>query len=244
MILDIKNIKKSFFSWTFIKKSNTVLDWLSLSIWKWEIYGLLWPNWVWKTTLINCILWFTDIQQGQILFWKKKLSQKVLDKIWYVPDQTQYFEHMTWWEMIWFTWKLLKTKKTKLTNIAKSLLEDVWLFFAKDLLISDYSAGMKKRLWIVLSLLHDPDFLIRDEPMAWLDPLWRIVVTNIMQKLKKQWKTILFSTHILHDAEQICDRVWILFGGKLIFEDHISNLSISLEDLFKQQILNRTNQIK
>ncbi len=244
MILDIKNIKKSFFSWVFNKRENIILNWLSLHIWEWEIYWLLWPNGVWKTTLINCVLWFTDIQEGQIFFGWKKISQKVLDKIWYVPDQTQYFKHMTGWEMILFIGKLSRITKNKLTKTAEELLEEVWLFFAKDLLISDYSAGMKKRLWIVLSLLHDPIFLIRDEPMAWLDPLWRIVVTNIMKRLKKQWKTILFSTHILYDAEQICDRVWILFNGKFIFEDYISNLSTSLEDLFKQQILNKIDQIK
>lgn len=80
---------------------------------------------------------------------------------------------------------------------------------------------MKQRLGLILSLINDPDLLLRDEPMSGLDPLGRIVVKNLMKKLKAQGKTIIFSTHILSDVEEIADRFGILTDGKILYEGNI-----------------------
>ncbi len=234
-ILQSINLHKQYQTWLLKKKSKKILKGINLNIEKWTILGLLWPNWVWKTTFINCVLWFEKIDSGQVTFFGwKKLSQKVLDKIWYLPDQTQYFERMNANEMIKFTEKLQwqKFSEKKINMLFKKL----WLENARKQLVATYSAWMKKRLWIILSLLHNPNFLIRDEPMSWLDPIWRIIVKDIIKDLKSKWKTILFSTHILQDAQEICDKVAILFDWKIILEQSIQDLNQNLENFFRQKI--------
>jgi len=105
---------------------------------------------------------------------------------------------------------------------------------------------MKQRLGLILSLINDPDLLFWDEPMSGLDPLGRIVVKELMKKLKAQGKTIIFSTHILSDVEEIADRFGILSEGKIIYEGDMKTITTNLEDFFYEQVTQSTTlqQIK
>jgi ABC-2 type transport system ATP-binding protein len=91
---------------------------------------------------------------------------------------------------------------------------------------------MKQRLGLILSLINDPDLLLRDEPMSGLDPLGRIVVKNLMKKLQSQGKTIIFSTHILSDVQEISDRFGILSEGSIVYESKTNEITENLEEFF------------
>ena len=99
---------------------------------------------------------------------------------------------------------------------------------------------MKQRLGLILSLINDPELLFWDEPMSGLDPLGRIVVKDLMKKLKKQGKTIIFSTHILSDVEEIADRFGILAEGKIIYEGNMDGIDTNLEEFFCEQVTQTT----
>ncbi|NOZ43918.1 MAG: ATP-binding cassette domain-containing protein [bacterium] len=102
--------------------------------------------------------------------------------------------------------------------------------------VKDYSKGMKQRLGLAVSLVNDPQLLIRDEPMNGLDPLGRIRIKRLIQKLKKQNKTIFFSSHILHDVEELADDFALIHKGKLLCHQKVSETHEDLESFFIQKI--------
>lgn len=117
-------------------------------------------------------------------------------------------------------------------------MEQVGLDASNTTRVAKYSAGMKKRLGLAMSLVGDPDFLIWDEPMAGVDPLGRITIKNVIKHLKKQGKTLLFSTHILSDVEEVADDLAIIHHGKLLYQWTMDYVSWSLEDFFAQTVKN------
>lgn len=233
MILHLENIYKSFLTGFANSKKTSVLKWLTCTINKWEIYGFLWINWAGKTTTLETIMWFHAPDQGQItFFWDKKLDNSIRQKIWYAPDNTPYFEYLTWRENIIKIANYINLNNKKIKKFWHYLFEELGLSYARDNYVQTYSQGMKQRLWLIISLINNPDLIIWDEPMNGLDPLWRIVVKNLMKTLKKEWKTIIFSTHILSDVEEIADKFGILSHGKMIYESSTENINKNLEEFF------------
>jgi len=242
--IQIRLLSKTFNVGFFRNKKNEVLKNLNIDIEKWDIYWLIWPNWAGKTTLINCIMWFETIDSGQIEFFWSKLNQKVLWSIWYASDSTSYYGYLTWYETTICFGRLLDQDKKNILEKADFLFQKLWLSFAKDNLVSTYSTGMRKRLGIIISLINDPDIVIRDEPMNGLDPLGKNLVCDVVLDLKKKWKTIIFCTHILDDVQTLCNKFGILLDGKIYDEKKISDINLSLDDYFKSKIIDKVSIIK
>ncbi len=214
-------------------KRIDVLQWVSCTILSWEIYGFLGINGAGKTTTLETIMGFHSPDQGQVrFFWNKSLDNNIRKKIWYAPDNTPYFEYLTGWENIMNIADYIHLDKTKTKEFWQYLFEELGLSYARDNYVQTYSQWMKQRLWLIVSLINNPDLLLRDEPMNGLDPLWRKVVKNLMGKLKDDGKTIIFSTHILSDVEEIADRFGILAEGKMIYESSTKALDKNLEKFF------------
>ncbi|USN57557.1 MAG: ABC transporter ATP-binding protein [Candidatus Peribacteria bacterium] len=140
----------------------------------------------------------------------------------YAPDTTQLFPYLTGYEQMKLVWDLHQSevKKPRSQEAKKhlsSLLEQVGLDADNTTRVAKYSAGMKKRLGLAMSLVGDPDFLIWDEPMAGVDPLGRITIKNVINHLKSQGKTLLFSTHILSDVEEVANDFAIIHHGRLLY---------------------------
>ena len=214
-----------------------VLDGVSFDIKKWEIYGFLGLNGAGKTTTLETIMGFVEPDHGEIyFFWKELLSNTIRKKIGYAPDKTPYFEYLTWWENVMSLAEYTWIDKEKRERFWQFLFDELGLSYAQDSYVQNYSQGMKQRLWLILSLINDPELLFWDEPMSGLDPLGRIIIKNLMKKLKSQGKTIIFSTHILSDVEEIADRFGILAQGKIIYEWVMSETEWNLEEFFCEKV--------
>lgn len=220
-----------------------VLNEVSFSVWEWEIYGFLWPNWAWKTTTMKCIMWLITPEEWDIkILWEKWLSIEAKKQIWFMPENTYLYKHLTWREFLRFNWIFFDFKKDELEQKIDNLLEKVWLWHAKDTYLSNYSKWMLQRVWLAQSIINDPKILFLDEPMSWLDPIWRKMVKDLLIELKSKKTTIFFNTHILADVESICDKFSIIHKGSIITQNKdIKTLEISLEDFFIQEI-NRVNE--
>lgn len=236
MRICITNLHKTFRTWFRQNKKKPVLQWVSLELERGEIYWLLGINGAGKTTLLQCIMWFIWYENGNILYDNKPFCSSVLSRIWYAPDATQYYHYLTAREHFRYIGSLVGLSPKEAEKQWLNLLERVWLNFAADTYVATYSAGMKKRLGIALSLLWSPDILLWDEPMNGLDPLGRTLVKDLMLFLQKEGKTILFSTHILSDVQEVCTRCWILHNGKIVYQKKITDLDDKLDNIFKMQV--------
>lgn len=205
-MITIRNLKKKY-------QTKWILDDLNLSINQGDIYGFLGRNGAGKTTTLNIITELIKKDSGDII----KPDQL---KIGYLPESPKFYDYMSAYEYLLFLTSLEKKDKNKVN----ALLKLVDLHDQKKKPIKFYSRGMQQRLGIAAALIHDPDLILLDEPTSALDPQGRVSVMELIQKLKEQGKTILFSTHILSDVERICTRVGILNQGKLVLEGSIEDI--------------------
>lgn len=230
-ILEVKKIEK-----TLAKKK--VLHWISFSVNSGEIYWFLWPNWAWKTTTMKCIMWLIDPEVWSInIFWEEWLTIQSKYKIGFMPENTYLYKHLTWREFLKFNWKFFWLYWSKLDKKIDKLLKRVGLENDWDKYLSNYSKWMLQRVWLAQSIINDPKLLFLDEPMSWLDPIWRKMVKDLLVSLRDEWTTIFFNTHILADVESICDRISIIHKWSMIVEGkEVSSIKWSLEDFFIEKV--------
>lgn len=246
-VLSVNNIHKTFMTGFANNIPRSILKGVSFEVKAGEIYGFLWLNGAGKTTTLETIMGFLSPDQWSINFFgNQTLDNTIRKKIWYAPDKTPYFEYLTGRENVMMIGDYAQIEKKQKQEFWRYLFEELGLSYAQDSYVQNYSQGMKQRLWLILSLINNPDLLFWDEPMSGLDPLGRIVVKNLMKKLKAQGKTIIFSTHILSDVEEIADKFGILTDGKILYEGNIWDINTPLEEFFCQQVTQATQieQIK
>lgn len=217
-------------------KKVQILNNISLDVPKWKIFGFIGPNGAGKTTTINTLLWFIEHIDWDFQILGESLNKEALNKIWYAPDEAMYYDYLTGLEHIVFFGKLGWLSTIDAHKKWEELLNKLWLDFAKNRRISKYSKGMKQRLWIALSLVNDPELLIWDEPMNGLDPLGRKLIKELMIELRKQGKTLFFSTHILSDVQQVADQFAIINNGSILLKSDMKEIATDLEDFFVETI--------
>lgn len=230
-ILELKNVVK-YLNW------NKILSEVSFEVEKWDIYGFLWPNWAWKTTTMKCIMWLIEQEEWEIkIFWENWITLEAKKKIWFMPENTYLYKHLTWEEFLRFNGKFFNIEKDKLENKIEKLLKKVGLENAWKKRLSDYSKWMLQRIWLAQSIINEPKLLFLDEPMSWLDPIWRKMVKDLLLDLQKDWTTIFFNTHILADAESMCNKISIIHKWKIIVESkNVKEIDKNLEDYFIHHI--------
>lgn len=235
-ILEIKNLNKSL-------NKKQLLKNVSFSVWEWEIYGFLWPNWAWKTTTMKNILWFLKPDSWEVkIFWKNIFDEESRQKIGFMPENTYLYKHLTGKEFLKFNWKFFWLKGEKLDKKVEELLKKLGLENAGDKFLKDYSKWMLQRVGLAQAIINEPKLLFLDEPMSGLDPIWRKMVKDFIVELNKAWTTIFFNTHILADVESICDKISIINNWKIIVESKkVSEISGSLEDFFIEKVNKEKN---
>jgi len=233
----VENIKKTF---TLSKKQMKInkstekkkvaVDQLSFEAYSGQIYGLLGPNGAGKTTALRCISTLIKPDEGDIFvngYSVIKEPSKVRKNIGFLTSELKLEEFFTPDYMFNFFAKLHGLNEEQ-TNIRKrELFEKFEIDSYREVKISDLSTGMKQKVQLVISIVHDPDIIIFDEPTNGLDILTAKIVTDFLIELKNKGKTIIVSTHIFSLVEKICDRVGIIIDGKLIFDG-------ALEDVHQQ----------
>jgi ABC-2 type transport system ATP-binding protein len=213
--LEIINVTKLF-------KEKIAVNNFSMELKSGECVGLIGPNGAGKSTLIKVISDIIDPNSGEVLLNGKKIS-KMKREIGYLPQYPNFFHWMTARETLTFMGQLSGLKKEVLTTSIPEILTKVGLKGEENSKVGTFSGGMKQRLGIAQALLHKPSLIVMDEPVSALDPIGRREVLNLIEEIKKD-TTILLSTHILSDAEEICERFVIMKGGTKIEDTKITDL--------------------
>lgn len=204
------------------KKYNDVLalNNVSFAINKGRCVGLIGVNGAGKTTTLKILSGLINATKGKVLFSGRPIVNDYMafkEKIGYLSQYPKFYEWMTGNEFLSYISDLYGISPAVKKKRIDEVMEIVNLTGSGKKKISGYSGGMKQRLGIAQAILHQPSFLILDEPVSSLDPEGRYQIINLLQKIKDE-TTILLSTHILHDADSICDDVIILDNGKKIIE--------------------------
>ncbi|MFA5364240.1 MAG: ABC transporter ATP-binding protein [Candidatus Bathyarchaeia archaeon] len=211
--IEITSVTKSF------EDSNAV-DRLSLNVARGEMLGLLGPNGAGKSTLTKMISGMLNPTSGTITVCGLNIQEqptKVKEQLGVVPQDIVLYDYLNAKENLSFYGRLYGLSGKTLKNKIKELLEFTQLDEkAVKRSISKYSGGMKRRVNIAAALLHEPQVILLDEPTAGLDPQNRLALWEIIHTLKKQGKTIVLTTHMMDEAEELCDRVAIMDKGKII----------------------------
>lgn len=241
-MIEIRGIQKIFGEKVAVKN-------LSLSIEKGEVFGFLGPNGAGKTTTMKMILGLLKPTKGTItVFGEKSGSIAARKKIGFLPEMAHFYQHLTGREFLLFIGEVFDIPENEREKRVKKLLKQVHLpSESHDRAIGTYSKGMQQRIGMAQALMNDPEVLFLDEPMSGLDPIGRREMKNIIIDLKKEGKTIFFNSHILSDAETICDRVAIINAGQILLNDTVKNIITkkkTLEDIFIEVITGKTEEKK
>ena len=223
-IVTVDHLSK-IFKVGFWGRRVTAVDELSLDVRRGEIYGFLGPNGAGKTTTIKILMGLIYPSRGTArLFGQPVGDQTAKAKVGFLPESPYFYDYLTSREFLRFYGHLFGLLGATLERRIDELLELVSMTHARDLQLRKFSKGMLQRVGIAQALINDPELVILDEPMSGLDPIGRREVRDLIVRLKESGKTVMFSSHILHDAELLCDRVAMIMKGKLVACGQVSEL--------------------
>ncbi len=216
---------------------KTAVNGLSFVANEGEIYGLLGPNGAGKTTTLRIISTLIKQDKGDVIIEglnTKTDTEKVRAKIGFLTSELKLEDFFTPNYLFDYFGKLHNIPDDVLENRKKELFEKFGIEKFEEVKIADLSTGMKQKVSIVISIVHDPDVIIFDEPTNGLDVITAKVVTDFLKELKSQNKIIIISTHIFSLVEKLCDRVGIIINGKMIKSGELVELTKEkdLEELF------------
>lgn len=221
-IVQTENLSKNF------GKEQAVSN-INLKIRKGEIYGFLGPNGAGKTTTIRMLLGLMKPSSGTIKIFQKDVTRdrmNILAKVGSLVENPSYYPHLTAYENLEALRKILGVPKSRIDEV----LEIVRLKDAANKKVKGFSLGMKQRLGIAASLLHNPELLILDEPTNGLDPSGIIEIRNLIKRLPSEYgMTIIISSHLLSEIDQMATQVGIVSKGKMIFQDSIEAMRKSAQ---------------
>ena len=232
-MIQITNLEKRYGAFQALQPLN-------LHVKKGEVFGFLGPNGAGKTTTIRTLAGVLIPTAGKVLIDGIDIIENPVDskrKVGYIPDRPYLYDKLTAREFLQFIGQLYGLSKTHIKQRGDSLLEENGLIERADELIEAYSHGMKQRLVLSSALLHNPPLLIVDEPMVGLDPHGARQIKNRFREIADSGRTVFLSTHSLDVAQEVCDRVGILFRGKLVALETVDELlrkqdSGDLEEVF------------
>jgi ABC-2 type transport system ATP-binding protein len=214
-MLEIKNLVKTY-------GGRRVVDDFSLTISPGNIVGFLGANGAGKTTTLKMIAGISSPDSGNILLDGKPISEGDAKKhIGFMPELPSFYEYLTGNEFLDFCEKLSCGGADFTKEKSEKLFKKIGLFDARNTPIREYSKGMRQRLAFAQAIVHEPTHIFLDEPLDGLDPIGRKAFKQLIKGLKNEGKTIFFSSHILFDAEELCDEIAIIHKGRLVYAGNI-----------------------
>ena len=214
--IDILGLTKDFPVGFWRPKMRRALENLAFQVEDGEAFGFLGPNGAGKTTTMKLLMGLIFPTSGTARVRGRSIDDVEMHReIGYLPEQPYFYDYLTARELLDYYARFSRYGKAERRQRVEKMLERVGLSAAADVQLRKFSKGMLQRVGVAQAILHDPPVVILDEPMSGLDPVGRREVRDIILDLKKQGRTVFFSTHILSDAEMLCDRVAVLAGGKL-----------------------------
>jgi ABC-2 type transport system ATP-binding protein len=214
--IEILGLEKTYSVGFWRKRPKLALRPLTLSVEYGEIFGFLGPNGAGKTTTLKMLMGLVFPSNGTARILGMELDDpRMKAQIGFLPEHPYFYDYLTGRELLKYYGRLSGVDPKQLSRKTDAALERVGLRDAANLQLRKFSKGMLQRVGIAQAILHDPKLVFLDEPMSGLDPMGRREVRNLIEELKREGKTVFFSTHILSDAEALCDRVAIIHLGEL-----------------------------
>jgi ABC-2 type transport system ATP-binding protein len=201
------------------------LDHLDLQVRPGEVFGLLGPNGSGKSTTIKLLLGLIRPNEGEArIFGLPTDSLEARRRVGFLPENPYFYGFLNGDETLRFYGKLCGLSGAKLEARIEELIELVGLTNGRERPLRSYSKGMLQRIGLAQAMIHDPDLLFLDEPTAGVDPLGSSQIRDLILRLKKMGKTVIFSSHLLEQVQEVADRVAIFSLGKKVLEGHLDDL--------------------
>ena len=216
-MLEVKDLTKFF----GIKK---VVDNVSFSVENGKILGVLGKNGAGKSTTFRMILNILEPDEGEVLYNGEKIDSKVSDKIGYLPEVGSLIDSYTVYEQCMYYGKMKSMSEEQIKKNMFDLLERFSIVEYANMKIKELSKGNKQKIQFIISILHDPDLIILDEPFSGLDPVSVEYFKNVILELKEKGKTIIFSSHVMSQVEMLCEDVLIIDKGKVILNCNLNDI--------------------
>ncbi|MEB1806943.1 MAG: ABC transporter ATP-binding protein [Bacillaceae bacterium] len=219
-IIELENVEKEY-------GQRKAVSGISLSIKEGEVFGILGPNGAGKTTTLLMLSAQLQPTSGVVWFNHMDLTKnmkKVKSFVGVVPQDIALYSELSGFDNLFFFGSLYGIKRKELKKRVYSLLDLTGLSDRASEPISHYSGGMKRRINIAAALLHDPKVVLMDEPTVGIDPQSRIKIYELIEMLKKEGRTVIYTTHYMDEAASLCDRVAIIDHGKLLMLDRVADL--------------------
>ncbi|MGM0613406.1 MAG: ABC transporter ATP-binding protein [Bacteroidota bacterium] len=216
-ILEINGVTKDY-------ANHRALDDVSLSIPEKSVFGLLGPNGAGKTTLIRIINQISSMDQGNITFNGEKLRQQHVNRIGYLPEERGLYRKMKVGEMALYLAQLKGLSKAQAMEklehwFTKFDIIDWWYRKVEEL-----SKGMQQKIQFIITIIHEPDLLVFDEPFSGFDPINQVMLKDEILKQKERGAAIIFSTHNMASVEEICDNIALIHNSKVILQGEVQTL--------------------
>lgn len=223
-IVDVNQVTKVFRDFWRRPKVSAVKN-VSFHIKRGEVFGLLGPNGSGKSTTIKMLLGLLFPTKGNIrVLGQSPRDVQVKRRIGYLPEESYLYAYLSSGETLDFYGQLFDLSSTERKQRTEQLLEMMGLKHARNRVVGEFSKGMARRIGLAQALINDPDFIILDEPTSGLDPIGCRQVKDLIRTLAQRGKTILMTSHLLADVEDVCDRVAILYNGQIQAEGTIDAL--------------------
>jgi ABC-2 type transport system ATP-binding protein len=208
-VVDVKHLYKSY-------ADVLAVDDLTFSVEPGEILGLIGPNGAGKSSTIKMLMDFLKPDRGEIKILGQAMSDDLKDRIGYLPEERGLYKRLTAMQLITYLASLKgQDKKTTLTR-AEELLKMTGMYENRDKKNKEMSKGMGQLIQFIVTVVHDPDLIILDEPFSGLDPVRTASVQSIISGLRDEGKTIILSTHQMNKVEEICDKVLMINRGRTV----------------------------
>ena len=216
-MLEIKNLTKKF-------GKNVAVNDLSFTVQKGKIFGIVGRNGAGKSTTFRMILNIIKPTNGQILYENKKITPQVLDKIGYLPEEGSLIPNFTVLELCEYYGSLKLMDENEIKDNLLMWLEEFDILEYINKKIKDLSKGNRQKIQFIISVLHNPELLILDEPFSGLDPVSTAELKNAILKFKDQNKTIIFSSHIMEQVEALCEEFLMIEKGNVVIKGNLKEV--------------------
>jgi|SRR5215470_14811565 len=240
--IEILGLEKTYSVGFWRKRPKCALKPLHLSVEEGEIFGFLGPNGAGKTTTLKMLMGLVFPTGGTARILGMDVNDpRVKAQIGFLPEQPYFYDYLTARELLHYYAQLSAVPAKERAGKIEAILKRVGLPDVGGLQLRKFSKGMLQRVGIAQAILHDPRVVFLDEPMSGLDPMGRREVRDLIEQLKREGKTVFFSTHILSDAEALCDRVAIIHLGELrgvgVVEDLTSSMQGKVEVIWQGTVV-------
>lgn len=209
-ILELENVSKAF-------SGKPAVRGLDFQVRRGQITGFLGPNGAGKTTSLRMALGILTPDSGKVRLFGKSPGAKALDRVGFLPEERGIYRKMKVIDVIVFFARLKGTSPDKARQRGLQMLEEFGLASVADQKVKTLSKGMAQKVQIISTLVHEPEFIILDEPFSGLDPVNQIALEQVVRKQADEGRTVLFSTHVMEHAERLCDQILLVAQGRKVF---------------------------